>query len=228
MSIWHQFFSLLFPDICTGCNNVLLRSENILCTDCILILPKANIGFANSQNLENRFEGKVKIKAAISYFKFTKGSKVQNILHNLKYKNRPEIALFLGKLFGENVKNDVKIGGINLLVGVPLHYKKQIIRGFNQSDLLAEGISEILGVPHETKLLIRKIDTQTQTKKTRIDRYFNVKNVFEVVDREKVIGKSIGLVDDVLTTGATLEVCAQALLDAGAKDITILCLAAAE
>lgn len=228
MSIWHQFVNLLFPDLCAGCETVLLKAERIICTNCLVNLPITNIGFSNSQILENRFAGKVDIKAVFSYLKFTKGGKVQNILHNLKYKQRQEVAVYMGNLFGDFLKDNSKNIEIDVLIGVPLHPQKHILRGFNQSDLIAKGISEVLNVPYEFAAIIRNVNTKTQTKKSRIERYLNVENVFEVLEKEKIFGKKIGLVDDVLTTGATLEVCAKALLDVGAKEVTIFCLAAAE
>jgi ComF family protein len=190
-------------------------------------LPKTEIGFSNSQSLEARFAGKTKIKAVFSFFKFLKGSKVQNLLHNLKYKNRQDIGLYLGKLYGMQLKEQLKSINLDLLIAVPLHESKMILRGFNQSELIADGLSISLNVPHETNLISRQKATETQTRKTRIERFFNVNEVFIVADESKVVGKSIALVDDVLTTGATLEVCATALLNAGAKDVVIIVLAAA-
>lgn len=228
MSIWHHFVSLLFPDLCVSCNEVLLKGENIICTTCLVSLPLANTGFSNSQKLENRFAGKVNIKAVFSFLKFTKEGKVQNILHSLKYKKRQEVALLMGNLFGDYLKNINQNIELDLLIGVPLHPKKLILRGFNQSDLIAKGISEVLNIPYVVGAVTRNVNTATQTQKNRLERFLNVENVFEVLEKDIIFGKKIGLVDDVLTTGATLEVCAQSLLDAGAKEVTILCLAAAE
>jgi ComF family protein len=222
-----QFINLIFPTTCSACDNVLLRSENILCTACLIQLPKADIGFSGSQSLEHRFQGKVQIKAVYSYFKFVKGGKVQNLLHNLKYKNRQDIGVFLGTLYGNIIKNDENIFNLDLLIAVPLFERKLILRGFNQSELIAGGLSKAINVPHETNLIIRQKATETQTRKSRIERFFNVNEVFKVNDFSKIEGKSIGLVDDVLTTGATLEVCASSLLAAGAKDVVIIVLAAA-
>ncbi|MES2796619.1 MAG: ComF family protein [Bacteroidota bacterium] len=227
MQLFHQFINLLFPQTCNACSEVLLKSEKILCTTCLLHLPKANIGFSNSQNLENRFIGKVEIKGAYSFLKYSKGGKVQNLLHNLKYKNRQEAGIFLGKLFGNQLINDGNLPKIDLLIAIPLHERKLLTRGFNQSDLIADGLSEVLNVPHETKAISRQKATETQTNKSRIDRFFNVENVFQIENKEIIKDKSIGLVDDVLTTGATMEVCATTLLKGGAKEVTILSLAAA-
>jgi ComF family protein len=227
MNLFYQFLNLLFPQTCQSCGEVLLKSENIICTSCILELPKTEIGFSTSQELQTRFASNPQIKRVYSYLKYAKGGHVQELLHNLKYKNRQDIGVFMGNLFGQQIKSQAAKLNIDLLLPIPLHPKKKILRGFNQSDLIAQGLSEILDVPHETTLLIRKKATESQTRKSRIERFENVENVFEVIDRTKVTGRSIGIVDDVLTTGATLEVCASALINAGAKDITIFALASA-
>ncbi len=227
MSLFHQFLNLLFPQTCSACNQPLLKTEKILCSQCILQLPKADIGFSNSRSLEARFDGKVNIKAIFSYLKYSKGGKVQTLLHNLKYKNRKEIGIYMGQQFGLQLLENANEPRIDLLIAVPLHEKKLLQRGFNQSDLIAQGLSESLNIPHETNILLRNKATETQTKKSRIDRFKNVENVFEVVNLNAIKGKKVGLVDDVLTTGATMEVCAEALLKNGALEISIFSLASA-
>lgn len=227
MSIFYQFINLLFPKTCSACTQTLIFSEDILCTDCLVQIPQTNIGFSNSQSLANRFRGKVEIKAAYSFLKYSKGGKVQKLLHNLKYKNRQDIGVFMGKLFGKKLLLVENLPEIDILIAIPLHQKKLLLRGFNQSALIAEGLSETLNVPHETNIINRIKVTETQTRKTRIDRFFNVENVFEVTNKEKIQGRRVGLVDDVLTTGATMEVCAIALLEAGAAEVSIFSLAAA-
>lgn len=227
MELFYHFVNLLFPQTCSACNEPLLKTEKILCTNCLINLPKTEIGFSNSQKLEYRFLGKVEIKVVYSYLKYSKGGNVQNLLQNLKYKNRQDIGLFMGKLFGSQlIKNNTSID-IDVLIPIPLHKNKFLIRGFNQSELIAQGLSELINVPCETLAIIRKTATETQTRKSRLDRFYNVEDVFEIQDAEKIIGKKIGLVDDVLTTGATMEVCAACLLAAGAKEITIFSLASA-
>ncbi len=227
MSIFQHFVNLLFPNLCNACDEVLQNSENLVCTKCLVDLPKADIGFSNSQSLANRFLGKIEIKHVFGYYKYAKGNRVQQLLHNLKYKNKPEVGVFLGNIFGNELKSKVIDLKLDLLLAVPLHKSKLQTRGFNQSEKIANGLSQALNVPHETNLILRKKATVTQTQKTRIERYFNVKEVFEVINADKIVGKNIGLVDDVLTTGATIEVCAKAILDAGAKEVSIFVLAAA-
>lgn len=227
MSLLHDFIDLLFPKTCAACSEPLLKAEQIICTKCIIGLPRATIGFSNSQSLEARFKGKVNVTSVFGFLKYSKGGKVQELLHNLKYKNRQDVGVFMGKLFGKQL-TDCKVKlEIDLLLAIPLHENKLILRGFNQSDLIASGIAEILNVPHETNVIFRKKATETQTKKSRIDRFENVDTVFGVQNSDIIKGKKIGLVDDVLTTGATLEVCVAALLEAGAKEVSIFALATA-
>jgi ComF family protein len=227
MPIFQHFVNLLFPNLCNACDEALQNTENLVCAKCLIDLPKADIGFSNSQSIANRFLGKIEINEVFSYYKYAKGNRIQQLLHNLKYKNKPEVGLFLGKIFGSDLINNKIDLQLDLLIAVPLHKSKLLIRGFNQSEKIADGLAEALSVPHETNIVIRRKATDTQTQKTRIERYFNVKEVFEVINFDKIIGKHVGLVDDVLTTGATIEVCAKAILDAGAKEVSIFVLAAA-
>jgi ComF family protein len=227
MELLYQFINLLFPKTCAACKNVLLKSENILCTNCLIDLPKTDIGFSNSLSSQARFLGKTPIVAVHTFLKYSKGGNVQRLLHNLKYKNRQDIGLFLGNLFGKKLLDRTNFYRPDILIAVPLHARKKVERGYNQSELIADGLSNSINVPHETGILIRKKATETQTKKTRIERYVNVDDVFEVIAPTRIMGKSIGLVDDVLTTGATMEICAGVLLKAGAKEIIIFSLASA-
>jgi ComF family protein len=227
MQLFYQFLNLLYPQTCCACNEPLLKAENILCTSCLVKLPKTYIGFSNSQALENRFNGKVEISQIYSYLKYTKGGNVQQLLHNLKYKNREDIGVFMGTIFGKQLLKWGFRPDVDLLLAIPLHKTKHITRGFNQSDLIAEGLASVLNVSHETNVLLRKKLTETQTKKARLARFLNVQDVFEVTNLEKIKGRKIGLVDDVLTTGATMEVCANCLLANGAAEVSIFSLASA-
>lgn len=227
MELLNQFINLLFPKTCCACNETLLVSENIICTSCMVELPKTDIGFSNSLSVLDRFMGKTEITAAYSFLKYTKGGKAQNLLHHLKYKNRQDIGIFMGQLFGKKLLELKGFEKPDILVAVPLHKRKKIVRGFNQSDLIAEGLANVLDVPHETEIIFRSKATESQTKKSRIERFDNVDEVFEIRDNSNIVGKKLGLVDDVLTTGATMDVCATALINAGAKEVHIFSLAAA-
>jgi ComF family protein len=175
--------------------------------------------------VEKIFWGRVKIERATSFFLFVKGSPYQNMLHQLKYKGRQDLGIYLGELFGRDLTEQESFRHFDLIIPVPLHPDKEKKRGYNQSRLIAQGISNILKVPVDTEVLNRKTFTQTQTKKSRYERWENVEDVFEIQTDKNIAGKHILLVDDVLTTGATLEGCSQTLLKASDVKISVVTLA---
>jgi len=161
------------------------------------------------------FYGRVYVERATSYIYFKKHSSTQAILHYLKYKGKPNLGVFLGKKAGMELKSFY--ADIDILIPVPLHPKKQKIRGYNQSEAICNGLSEALGKPVVTSSLIKIEHTKTQTKKDKYSRFLNSQNKFDVADKEAIIGKHVLIVDDVLTTGATLEACISALLKVDVK-----------
>ncbi|MGR3811279.1 ComF family protein [Jiulongibacter sp. NS-SX5] len=201
--------------------------ESHICISCQLHLPKFKTEYFENEFLAKKFWGKIDIKNTYSFLQFSKNGPVQNILHNLKYRNKPDLAVFMGRWFGDDLKLKGLDEEIDLILGVPLHPVKKKRRGYNQADCFAEGLSEKLGVPHETELLVRNQFTETQTNKSRFRRFENMEGVFGVKNPEDVNGKRVALVDDVLTTGATLEVAGAELLKAGCTELTILTIAAA-
>lgn len=218
---------LMYPRLCSACFGTLNVYESHICIKCNLSLPKIARHENEQVKLDKKFWGKLNIQNTYSFLKFTKNGPVQNILHKLKYRNSPELANFMGKWFGNHLLT-LNLGKeIDLILGIPLHPIKEKRRGYNQADQLAEGISEILQVPFETKVLVRTEFTETQTNKSRYKRFENMDGVFKISDFEKVKGKRVALVDDVLTTGATLEIAGAELIKAGCAELTILTLAAA-
>jgi ComF family protein len=177
--------------------------------------------------VSNRFWGKLPVTDTITFLKFSKKGKVQKLLHELKYRNKPEVGKYLGKIYGVDLKSVGFDKKVDLIVAVPLHPTKLIQRGYNQADCIAQGLSEALEVPFETNAVKRLIYTPSQTKKSRIERFQNVENIFEVNDIEKIKNKRIAIVDDVLTTGSTLESLGITLLNSEAKEISIVTIAAA-
>jgi ComF family protein len=190
-------------------------------------LPRTNSHIQRLDKVSNRFWGKIPVTDTITFMKFSKKGKVQKLLHELKYRNKPEVGKYLGKIYGVDLKAVGFDKKVDLIIGVPLHPAKLIQRGYNQADCIAEGLSEALEVPFETNAVKRLIHTATQTKMSRIERFQNVENIFEVIDAEKIKNKRIAIVDDVLTTGSTIESLGITLLNAEAKEISIITIAAA-
>lgn len=174
------------------------------------------------------FWGRVNIHSASAFYFFEKGGKVQNLMHQLKYRGKKEIGTLVGNWYGAELKNSELFNSVNLVVPVPLHPKKMKKRGYNQSESFAEGIAKAMEIQMDSTNFIRNIETETQTKKARYNRWQNVETVFEVKSPTIFENKHILLVDDVVTTGATLEACAQKLLSIGGTKISIATIAYAQ
>lgn len=195
------------------CHNGLARGEEVICTNCFYHLPRTRFWNDSENPVAKTFWGRVNIENACALFYFTKGSKYQKLLHLLKYNGRKDIGVVLGKELGKKLAQSELYNKIDAVIPVPLHPKKQKIRGYNQAEAIANGISETMNIPTINDVLIRTQFTQTQTKKNREERIKNVAQAFSVQNPEKLSGKHILLVDDVITTGATLEVCANTLIN---------------
>jgi ComF family protein len=220
-----DLFGLFFPNLCLGCGQPLIRGEEVVCSICHFHLPKTYFHNDRENQLNNVFWGRVNLEAVASYLFFHKGSTVQHLLHQLKYKGRQEVGLRLGKWYGQELRQADIFRDTELIIPVPLHPRKLRKRGYNQSQMFAEGLAAEMKTTLETGCLYRKINSKTQTRKTRYDRWENVENIFAVNHPEKIKGRHILLVDDVLTTGATLEACAQALLEIPGVKISVATIA---
>ena len=223
-----DFLNLFFPNLCQACDKPLVRKENILCISCLYKLPKTNFELHENNPISRIFWGRANIHAATSFLFFNKGGHVQKLIHQFKYKGNKETGRYLGELLGNDLKKSSLFNTIDLIIPVPLHKKKLHKRGFNQSDIIAEGISKSMLIPANTDILHRLEHTDTQTKKARYTRWENVKGKFGVINAEKLEGKHILLIDDVLTTGATLESCAQTLLEVPQTTVSVATLAYAQ
>lgn len=205
-----DFIGLFFPRICASCNKNLMRNERFLCTQCLCELPKTYFHTDAENEVAKNFWGRVPIENATAHFYFQKGGHVQKLLHKLKYKGQKEIGIELGKIIGFDLA-ETSFSLVDLVVPVPLHKSKLHKRGYNQSECIAKGISEILKIPLDTKSLVRSVANPTQTKKHRYERWTNVDGIFTITDIQNITNKHILLIDDVITTGSTLEACIEAL-----------------
>lgn len=204
---------LFYPRLCEGCSKPLLQEEEVLCLNCsIYNLPRTAYHHIHENETFMRFAGRVKVEKVTSLAYFTAEGLLQHLLHRLKYDNGKDIGAYLGKQLGYDLQQVGWATGIDAIVPVPLHPKKEAIRGFNQATIIAEGMSEVLDMPVYANAVKRTRFTETQTQKTREERMENMQGAFRVTDKATISGKHILLIDDVLTTGATLEACALSLL----------------
>lgn len=225
MQLFYDLFYLFFPRVCAACGNALFKYEDVLCLQCIHNLPKTNHIEQDENYLVKLFWGRFPIHAAAAYYQFTKGSKVQNLLHQLKYKGNNEVGIKVGFLMGKDLIKKELYKNIDFIIPVPLHPKKFKKRGYNQSEEIAKGLAKSMCIELDTDFLKRGVFTETQTKKGRFNRWKNVEDVFVVNTSQALIGKHVLLVDDVITTGATIEACAQKLLTAGVQKISVVAIA---
>jgi ComF family protein len=218
---------LIFPRLCAACNENLLDHEEHICTHCLCDLPKTDYHQTDTNPVAKLFWGRVPIFKACSFFFFNKGSKFQALIHQLKYNNRKEIGFELGKHFGFDLSSSEDFKSVDLIMPVPLHPTKEKLRGYNQSNWIAKGISASLNSPVVKDNLVRLEASATQTKKSKFERWENVQSIFQVKNPEAIENMHILLVDDVVTTGSTLEACAQELLKISGVKVSIATLAAA-
>lgn len=223
-----DLISLLFPELCQACGTHLYYGEKEICTKCLYDLPYTDYHLFTENRVAKQLWGRLPCNAAMAMLYFKKGTKVQNLIHSLKYKDQVEVGVRLGNLLGERLKLSEQYRGIDLIIPVPLHQKKERLRGYNQSKYIADGIAQVLQAEVNTTQLLRKKSTESQTKKSRYTRYENMESVFHVNNALLLKDKHILLVDDVITTGATLEACGLSLLNCEIKKLSIAALAFAE
>lgn len=223
--LWDDFISLLFPRLCYACGNHLLRNEKLICTECYVVIPRTNYHMGDNNPVAQLFWGRCVIEKAAAFSYYNKGSRIRKLIHNLKYKGVKEIGYELGRIYGLSLKSSGFTSDIDLIIPVPLHPSKKRIRGFNQSDLICQGLSDVTGLTVDTTSLIRTVVSATQTKRSRYERWTNVEGIFHVSDPEMIRGLHILLVDDVITTGSTIESCANELLKSEGVKVSVVALA---
>lgn len=218
-------FALLFPELCAGCNQALVHQEKHLCTHCIYNLPITHFHLDKDNLAARQLMGLAAIEEVDAFLHFSSGSIVQRIIHQIKYKNGFATAELLGELYGQQLKEASAFESCDLIIPVPLHKKRLRSRGYNQSDYFAKGLSNALNIPTDCKNLIRVAHNESQTSRSRPERFENVKGIFQLNHPESLTDKHILLVDDVLTTGATLEACSTILLKNPGVKVSIATLA---
>jgi ComF family protein len=214
----NNFLDFFLPSFCSHCRTKLKTADNFICAECLQRIDVADIGKIKSE-FERKFKDKNIVFEFITHFIFERDRELQSLIHSLKYNNKFRIGVYLGKILAEANSDFFRSRKIDLIVPVPLHQLKKAERGYNQACYIAKGISSYTKIPHKEKILKRKRFTQTQTKLSLTEREENVRNAFHKRKYANVEGKNIFLVDDVITTGATINECGRTLLEGGANKV---------
>ena len=228
LNYFNDLFCLFFPELCAACGRALYKNEDIICTHCKYHLPQTNFQADLNNRMARQLWGRFVFEQAIAFLYFQKGGIVQNLIHQLKYNKRPEVGIKLGELYAYELLRTEGWEKADLIIPVPLHPAKQKKRGYNQSEQISLGMAAVLQLPISTYHLVRAQYTETQTRKSRYARYENLKDIFLVKNNTELIQKHIMLVDDVMTTGATLEACSLELLKIEGLKISICTIAFTE
>jgi len=211
-----------------ACGNVMFHQEKVICTKCLYNLPKTNFWNYKDNPVSEIFWGRMDLYSTASFLFFNKGSRVQRMMHNLKYRGKKDVGLFLGELMGRELRKSEFFNTAEVIIPVPVHPKKKLKRGYNQSDLIAEGLAKSMKIEIQKENLVKTINTESQTKKSRYERWLNVNSTFKVKNPELLKHKHIILVDDVITTGATIEACANVLKNIEGTKVSVISLAYAQ
>lgn len=226
-TVAHELFATVFPCRCAVCGRRLTDGERHLCTACYMNLPFTRLRGERGNVVERLFWEKMPVVRANAFIRYIPGSDSSRVVRRLKYGDRPGIGLYFGRAMAHELRDTDFFEGIDMIVPVPLHRHKQRRRGYNQSELLAAGLAEVTGLPVRTDLVERVRDTETQTKKTHAERRRNMEGAFRLIDAAAAAGRHILLVDDVITTNATLLACGQALAQAADVRISVIALSMA-
>ncbi len=221
--LYNSILNFCFPNLCSGCGTILLGQELHICLKCQLLLPKTNFNIENNHTF-NIFKGRIPLEFANSYLYFRKKGIAQNLIHQIKYKKNNELGEYLGKEFGSNIFEQIKNNRPDIITCVPLHKKKLKLRGYNQSESIAIGISESLNIPFNGSLIFKQTNSESQTKKSRFNRWLNVETKFILNPNLDIKNLHVLIVDDVITTGATIETCGNLVLSQDGTKISFLSL----
>lgn len=228
INIISDITNVIYPKLCAACQEALNKHEKVFCLKCQLSLPKTDHVLYADNPVAKKFWGKVPIERALAMYNFHKTSRLQEVMHALKYKGRKDVGLRLGNLMGYHLLQYQVFRDVDYITAVPLHKEKLLKRGYNQSGIIAEGLAEVLNIKYDGDLIKRTVFTATQTKKSRLERWDNVKDIFEITNAELITNKHILIIDDVITTGSTLEACAVKLIQYPGVTVSIAAVAFAE
>ena len=223
-----SLINLFFPKVCSGCSSFLLANEKVICTVCRHNIPLTNHHLDPENDAFKKFYGRIPVLHASALLYFHKKGIVQQLIHNLKYKGHEEIGTVLGEWYAEDLKNIAAIKQVDAIIPVPLHHRKWKERGYNQVTAFGESLSKCLKINYNDELLRRKVYSKTQSKKNLLGRTEGIETVFDVTFTENDHNKHFLLIDDVITTGATLEACCRALLKIPGAKISVVCMAMAQ
>jgi ComF family protein len=211
-NFFNSFTQLLFPNLCICCKRYLSNQERFICDMCNYNLPLYEFNSLKDNDLRKKFWGTLPIQECLAYLSFKQNNEVQKVMHELKYNGNKEIGFAMGLTLGRLILSFDKLDDIDFIIPIPLHKKREDQRGFNQAEVIANGVSNIIKAPVLNNVVVRVINNKSQTNRNRLDRSINTDNIFKVMDLKPLEGKHILLLDDVITTGATMISCGNSLL----------------
>ena len=226
--MFKSLLHLFFPPTCTGCKTILIANENVICTSCRHEMPLTQHHLNSENDAYKKFYGRIPVEHVSALVYFHKKGIVQELIHSLKYRGQEAIGTVFGEWYAEELKNIPVLRTVDIIIPVPLHPKKLRERGYNQVTEFGNALAKSLQIPISNSILFRQVYSKTQSQKNRLGRTEGIDTIFDVSFDEKDHNKHFLLIDDVITTGATLEVCAKALLKIPGTKISIVCMAMAD
>ena len=226
--MFESIINLFFPKVCSGCSSFLLTNENVICSVCRHDIPLTNHHLNPENDAFKKFYGRIPVMHTSALFYFHKKGIVQELIHNLKYKGHEEIGAILGEWYAEDLKTIDLLQSVDEIIPVPLHRRKLKERGYNQVTAFGKALSSGLNIDYNDSILVRNVYSKTQSKKNLLGRIEGIESTFDVSFTEKDHNKHFLLIDDVITTGSTLEACSRALLKIPGAKISIICMAMAQ
>ena len=224
-TLFVDFFSTVYPTNCAICAEILVTNERHLCTSCLLGLPKTNYHLQLANPLFQALDHNPLLVNAFCFLHYNHGGTAQTLLHRIKYQNRPDLGTFLGELYGKDLLADHLDVDLDVIIPVPMHRQKRKQRGYNQAENIAEGISNVLDIPTSFNAVIKSVNTDSQTDRSKMDRWQNVQNAFRVLSPLQLYRKKVLIVDDVITTGATVSELCDELINCDVEEITVCSIA---